>query len=723
MKKRIFLLFVLFYCIFVSAQETHTQWSFRTEPDAKTAKKGDIVTLLFTAKIDKHWHIFSQKETFSIPTTFTFKPNKNKTYELMGKVEEPKPIEEKDEILKSTLLYFVDKVTFKQKVKLLEDAADIKGEVEYQQCDEKQCVPAAITAFKFTLGDATKTSEVITPKDTAQKTNTIDTLTTVKKDTPNPPQQVNTTLPAQDSNGYDGNLLWFLLAAFGAGLTALLTPCVFPMIPMTVSFFTKSNLSKLGGLSLGQINKMRKQYENKEITLEALETAEQEYKVKEAKAKKHGRKDAIIYGISIVGIYVLLGAITSMVLKSSDALNAFSTSAVMNVIFFAVCVIFAISFFGAFEIVLPAKFTNFMDKKSEKSGLIGIFFMAFTLTLVSFSCTGPIVGTLLVKATQGDFFRPIMGMAAFSLAFALPFTLFAMFPQWLNKLPKSGGWLNVVKVCLGFLELALGLKFLSQADLPAHWGLLNRDVFLSLWIGIFTLMGMYLLGKIQLPHDDEVKKVPVGRFMFSMMCFCFVAYLIPGLWGAPLKPLSGILPPLHTQDFISSGNGGGHNAVINAGRLPQEQRKYGTLLHAPLGFDVYFDLDEALEVAKKENKPVIVDFTGHGCANCRRNEESVWTTPAVKEILNQKMVLVSLYVDDKTKLPEAEQKEGITTIGKKWITYETQVYKQSTQPLYVVLDHQKNTISGPLGGLTTVNEFSKFLQQGLDNFAKKPVGQ
>jgi len=381
------------------------------------------------------------------------------------------------------------------------------------------------------------------------------------------------------------------------------------------------------------------------------------------------------------------------------------------------CVIFAISFFGAFEITLPAKFTNFLDKKSEKSGLVGIFFMAFTLTVVSFSCTGPLVGTLLVEATQGSFLRPILGMAAFSAAFALPFTLFAMFPQWLNSLPKSGGWLNSVKVVLGFLELALGLKFLSQADLPAHWGLLNRDVFLSIWIGIFLLMGLYLLKYIQLPHDDDSKKVPVSRLMLAILTFSFVAYLVPGLWGAPLKPLSGILPPLHTQDFIAN-QGSGHNNTTTAssGRVNPELRKYGKILHAPTGFDMYFDLDEAIEVAKKEDKPVIIDFTGHGCANCRRNEENVWTNPEIKDILNNQMVLVSLYVDDKTKLPENEQKDGITSIGKKWSVYETTIYKQNTQPLYAIIDHNRKDLVAPTGGLTTVQEFSTFLKAGLNAY-------
>lgn len=716
---RYFLLFLLSLSVYtVYGQENHTRWSFSTQPDAKTAKKGDMVTLLFTAQMDKHWHIFSQKESFSVPTTFTFQ--KNNTFELVGNVEEPKPIEEKDETIKVTLLYFVDKVTFKQKVRLLQDKAIIKGEIEYQQCDEKQCIASVTQNFSFALGSEVNNTNKETKTDTiAQKTEKKDTISanTSKKDTVEaniiPVNTPEDTL--RKKQGKDAGLLYFMLMAFIAGLAALVTPCVFPMIPMTVSYFTKSGGA---GKALATLNKLKKQFEKGEIDEATLKAAEQDYQQKAKVAKKKGRKDAVIYGISIILIYVLLGLITAVLFKSSDALNAFSTSATVNVIFFLMCVIFAISFFGAFEITLPAKFTNFLDKKSEKSGLVGIFFMAFTLTVVSFSCTGPLVGTLLVEATQGSFLRPILGMAAFSAAFALPFTLFAMFPQWLNYLPKSGGWLNSVKVVLGFLELALGLKFLSQADLPAHWGLLNRDVFLSIWIGIFLLMGLYLLKYIQLPHDDDSKKIPVSRLILAILTFSFVAYLVPGLWGAPLKPLSGILPPLHTQDFIANQAENSHSTGITTptGRVAPELRKYGKILHAPTGFDVYFDLDEAIEVAKKEDKPVIIDFTGHGCANCRRNEENVWTNTEIKDILNNQMVLVSLYVDDKTKLPENERKDGITTIGKKWSVYETTVYKQNTQPLYAIIDHNRKDLVAPIGGLTTTQEFSAFLKAGLEQY-------
>jgi len=715
-RMRYFVVFALLFTSIAFGQENHTKWSFKTEPDAKNTKKGDVITLLFTAQMDKHWHIFSQKEGFSVPTTFTFQ--KNNTFELIGNVEEPKPIEEKDETIKATLLYFVDKVTFKQKVRLLQDKAVIKGEIEYQQCDEKQCIAPVTQNFTFTLGSG-EVKKNDTQKDTiAQKIEKQDTIAvnTTKKDTVQAsitPSQ-NTDDPMRKKQDKDVGLLYFMALAFVAGLAALVTPCVFPMIPMTVSYFTKSGGA---GKALATFNKMKKQFEKGEIDEVTLKAAEEEYKVKEKAGRKKGRKDAVIYGISIILIYVLLGVVTAVMFKSSDALNAFSTSATVNVIFFLMCVIFAISFFGAFEITLPAKFTNFLDKKSEKSGLVGIFFMAFTLTVVSFSCTGPLVGTLLVEATQGSFLRPILGMAAFSAAFALPFTLFAMFPQWLNSLPKSGGWLNSVKVVLGFLELALGLKFLSQADLPAHWGLLNRDVFLSIWIAIFLLMGLYLLKYIQLPHDDDSKKVPVSRLMLAIFTFSFVAYLVPGLWGAPLKPLSGILPPLHTQDFIANQGNSHNNATVTpSGRLAPELRKYGNILHAPTGFDMYFDLDEAIEVAKKEDKPVIIDFTGHGCANCRRNEENVWTNSEIKDILNNQMVLVSLYVDDKTKLPENEQKDGITTIGKKWSVYETTVYKQNTQPLYAIIDHNRKDLVAPTGGLTTVQEFSTFLKAGLNAY-------
>lgn len=713
---RFILIAILFYIPLVKAQENHTHWTFTTEPDPKTVKRGDVVTLLFTAQMDKHWHIFSQKETFSVPTTFTFQ--KNNTFELIGNVEEPKPIEEKDEVLKTTLLYFVDKVTFKQKVRLLQDKAIIKGEIEYQQCDEKQCIAPTTQSFTFILGTNPANTEHKALKiDTAaiSKSEKKDTLTTtaISKDTA---QAKITAVSVHNFNnpqkGKDVGLWYFMIVSFLAGLAALVTPCVFPMIPMTVSYFTKSGSA---GKALAALNKVKKQYEKGEVDEATLKAAVEEYKIKQKAAQKKGRKDAVIYGISIILIYVLLGVITAMIFKSSDALNAFSTSPTVNVIFFLLCVIFALSFFGAFEITLPARFANYLDRKSEKSGLIGIFFMAFTLTVVSFSCTGPLVGTLLVEATQGSFLRPIVGMAAFSAAFALPFTLFAMFPQWLNSLPKSGGWLNSVKVVLGFLELALGLKFLSQADLPSHWGLLNRDVFLSLWIGIFLLMGLYLLKYIQLPHDDDNKRISVGRLILAILTFSFVAYLIPGLWGAPLKPLSGILPPLPTQDFVMGQNTATSHTQTQS-RVPPEMRKYGKILHAPPGFDIYFDLDEALEVAKKEDKPVFIDFTGHGCANCRRNEENVWTHPEIRDILNNQVVAVSLYVDDKTKLPENERKPGITTLGKKWSVYEMEVYKQNTQPLYAMIDHNQKDLVPPYGGLTTVQEFSAFLKAGIAQY-------
>ncbi|WCT14102.1 protein-disulfide reductase DsbD family protein [Mucilaginibacter jinjuensis] len=471
-------------------------------------------------------------------------------------------------------------------------------------------------------------------------------------------------------------LLAIFLAGFLGGLAALLMPCIFPMLPLTVSYFTKK-----------------------------------------AHNKAQAIKAASLYGISIMVIYVVLGLIITIIF-GADALNSLSTNGVFNFFFFLLLVLFAASFLGAFEITLPSSWVNKMDEKSDKGGLAGIFFMAATLSLVSFSCTGPIIGTLLVQAaTTGALLGPAIGMLGFSFALAIPFALFAMFPSWLNALPKSGGWLNSVKVVLGFLELAFSLKFLSNVDLAYHWHWFDRELFLSLWIVIFTLMGLYLLGKLTFNHDSPVAHISVVRLFMAIIILSFSMYMIPGLWGAPLKSISAFLPPQSTQDFDLSTLGSGSVAVSN--NTDTTPHKYADLFDKPKGFNPYFDYDEGLAYAKKMHKPVVVDFTGHACVNCRKMEASVWTDKQVYQRINQDYVLIQLYVDDKTELPAAEQavtKEGrtIKTIGNKWSYLQTSRFQANSQPFYVLLDPNKETpLVSPQGADFDPVSYLSYLDSGL----------
>jgi thiol:disulfide interchange protein len=471
-------------------------------------------------------------------------------------------------------------------------------------------------------------------------------------------------------------LLAVFLAGFLGGLAALLMPCIFPMLPLTVSFFTKK-----------------------------------------AHNKTQAIKSASLYGISIIVIYVVLGLIITVIF-GADALNSLSTNGVFNFCFFLLLVLFAASFLGAFEITLPSSWVNKMDEKSDKGGLAGIFFMAATLSLVSFSCTGPIIGTLLVQAaTTGALLGPAVGMLGFSLALAIPFALFAMFPSWLNALPKSGGWLNSVKVVLGFLELAFSLKFLSNVDLAYHWHWFDRELFLSLWIVIFTLMGLYLLGKLTFSHDSPLKHISVVRLFMAIVVLSFSMYMVPGLWGAPLKSISAFLPPQSTQDFDLSTLGNGTAAVNNTDTSPH---KYSDLFDKPKGFNPYFDYDEGLAYAKKMHKPVMIDFTGHACVNCRKMEASVWTDKNVYQRINQDYVLIQLYVDDKTELPAAEQtvtKQGrqIKTIGNKWSYLQTSRFQANSQPFYVLLNPDTETpLVAPQGADFDPASYLKYLDGGLN---------
>ena len=496
-----------------------------------------------------------------------------------------------------------------------------------------------------------------------------------------------------------GELWAFMLLAFGSGLAALLTPCVFPMIPLTVSFFGEKNNST-------------------------------------NKKKTSGVRKALLYGFFIILIYVIAGTLVARI-NGPEFANWLSTHWVPNVFFFIIFLVFAMSFLGMFELTLPNAFINKVDGLStKKSGGLGVFFMAFTLVLVSFSCTGPIVGSVLVLSAGGAVIKPIAGMFAFSLALALPFTLFAAFPKWLEKLPKSGGWLQEVKVILGFLELALALKFLSIADQVYHWGILDREIYLALWIVIFSLLGFYILGKLRLPHHAEKKEISVPKLLMATLVFSFVVYLIPGMFGAPLKALSGYLPPLTTQEFTlntSLREETSKQSVISTDVTPSAvegshdcpQPKYADMLHLPHGIKGYFDLEQAKQCAAAQNKPIFIDFTGHGCVNCREMEARVWSDPRVLEILKKEYVVVALYVDEKTKLPEEDwyvsKYDGKTkkTIGKQNADYQIRKFTTNSQPLYVLIDHKEEVLTTPKSYDLEIDNFITFLKSGIKKFKEK----
>ncbi|MBE7178943.1 MAG: thioredoxin family protein, partial [Mucilaginibacter polytrichastri] len=478
-----------------------------------------------------------------------------------------------------------------------------------------------------------------------------------------------------------GSLLTIFIEGFLGGFAALIMPCIFPMLPLTVSFFTKKAKSKGAGIS-----------------------------------------KAVIYGLSIIVIYTVFGLIITAIF-GADALNDLSTNGVFNFLFFLLLVVFAASFLGAFEITLPASWVNKMDSQSDRGGFAGLFFMAATLALVSFSCTGPIIGTLLVQAaTSGALLGPAIGMFGFSLALAIPFALFAMFPSWLSSLPKSGGWLNSVKVVLGFLELALAFKFLSNVDLAYHWEWFDREIFLVLWIVIFGMMGLYLLGKLRFSHDSEVSYISVPRLFLAIIVLAFTMYMIPGLWGAPLKSISAFLPPRATQDFDLSATATASATATNSDSQP---RKYTELFHAPKGFNPYFDYEQGREYARQNHKPVMIDFTGHACVNCREMEENVWPDADVKRTINEDFVLIQLYVDDKTDLAAAEQittPEGkkLTTIGKKWSWFQASKFKANSQPFYVLMDPEtEEMLVPPSGSDDDPKSYLAFLQRGLAAYKGK----
>lgn len=648
---------------------TPVKWSFSYEPINNTDGY-----LVLSANIDKGWHMYSQYigDEGPVPTSFRFTPSKE--YELKGKVKEvSKAITQFDDAFGVELTYFEKKAVFKQQIKLKSILAfNVKGDLEFMVCDDKQCLPPETIEFAIDV-KAKPIIESIEGSAVLKKDSIVKDTVLVQKEELKPAYN---TIPEES----DYSLWGIFIAGFLGGFLALLTPCVFPMIPLTVSFFTKHKGSKA-----------------------------------------HGIYQALLYGASIIVLYVALGMVVTL-LFGADALNELASNAFFNLLFFVLLVVFGVSFLGAFEITLPSSWVNKMDSKSDKGGWIGIFFMAFTLALVSFSCTGPIIGTLLVQAAVGgEKIGPIIGMTGFSVALALPFTLFALFPSWMKSLPKSGGWLNSVKVVLGFLELALALKFLSNVDLAYHWGILDREVFLVLWIIIFSLLGLYLLGKLKFSHDSDLPYVSIPRLFLAIASLSFALYMVPGLWGAPLKAISAFSPPQATQDFDLSRNLSSHASPIEL----TPGKKYADILHCPHGLNCFFDFDEGMAYAKKVGKPVFIDFTGHSCVNCRKMEASVWSDPQVLKRLNEDYVLISLYVDDKTELPENEKYTSkfsgkkIKTLGNKWSDLEATNYGINSQPYYVLLDHEGNKLTAPQAFNLDINNYIRFLDEGKKAFTQK----
>ncbi|MEN2402523.1 cytochrome c biogenesis protein CcdA [Flavobacterium sp. MC2016-06] len=669
--KNITIAFLLLCSTFMSGQMYNpVKWKTSVE---KISEKEYL--LKAQAEIQSGWHLYGQfiEEGGPSRTAFTFK-NPNKSFELIGKTTEEKGHEVQDKIFNMEIKYFEDKALFTQKIKFTSDnIANIEAEVEFMVCDDSNCLPPSSEELKFKIPNAPKTAAA--EKVNADTTDAIaENETAAKEEIVQ--KEVKTTVSNPAKKTESRGLISIFIIAFLSGFAALLTPCVFPMIPMTVSFFTKQSKTKVAGI-----------------------------------------RNAFIYGLSIIIIYFLLGSIVTAVF-GADSLNALSTNVWFNLIFFILLVVFACSFLGAFEIMLPNALANKVDSQADRGGLIGIFFMALALAIVSFSCTGPIVGTLLVEAASKGGIAPIVGMLGFSFAIALPFSLFAAFPGWLNALPKSGGWLNTVKVVLGFLELALAFKFLSNADLvlQLHW--LEREVFITIWIAVFGVLALYLFGKITLPHDSPLNYISVGRLTFGILVLSFTIYLIPGLWGAPLKLISGFPPPMHYSESPNGIGGSGNTETAGKEALP-EGAEYGAQ-----NIITFHDYDKGMAFAKKAGKPVLLDFTGYACVNCRKMEELVWSDPKVLGVLKNDLVLISLYVDDKKELAENEQYvsettgKKIKTIGNKWSDLQIKTYKANAQPFYVLVDHNSANLAEPSAYNPDIENYYNWLNSGIKNFKK-----
>lgn len=723
MKRLITLLLCTISCGLALAQPANpVKWSTRIEKQNDT-----LYNLVLDARIDRSWHIydFGPYDCGINPTVISVTPSEG--FALVGEVTSSKPATKTyDKNFDANIGYWEGSVRFVQAVRPYNNV-DIDVTVEWMACNEGSCTPPDDKLFKFSITDYVATERTTpvgpakvrnissrvkkaaasepTEQPAAEQPKTAEAPKAEPKSVPMtkliPAQpvapatedettetEIPTTEPAPqaeikaEEQSAGGSMWALIIEAVLWGFAALLTPCVFPMVPMTVSFFIKGD-------------------EN----------------------KRRGRFKALMYGAFIVLLYTLPIAVIILATRviggeavTADIFNWLATHWLPNVVFFVVFMVFAASFFGAFEITMPSSLVNKADRGSERGGLGGLFFMALTLVLVSFSCTGPIVGTVIVKSTSGEFWEPIVTMLAFSLAFALPFTLLALFPSMLKTLPKSGGWLNSVKVVLGFVEVALGLKFLSVADQTYHWGLLDREVYLAIWIVVFSLMGLYLLGKIRFAHDSEVKHISVLRLALAIGVFSFVVYMIPGMWGAPLKALSGYLPPISTQDFVMG--------ATTAPATPAQNKteiKYSDVLHLPHGLEGYFDLEQGLEAARREGKPVFLDFTGHGCVNCREMEARVWSDAEVLRRLREDYIIIALYSDDKLALPQSEwlTTEGgktLKSIGKKNSYIVNSRYGISSQPAYLLLDANGRQLVPTKGYDLNIQNYIDFLQSGVDAY-------
>ena len=676
MKKLLFPFVLLLFAVAMQAQ-IQDPVKFNSELKILAADEAEVV---FTAAIDKGWHVYSTDLGDGGPISATFNVEKIFGAEVVGKLKPVgKEISTFDKLFEMKVRYFENTAQFVQKLKLTGGAYQLEGYLEYGACNDENCLPPTQVPFQFSgkvegaaKEAAAATAEMKAETQSAEQETAADTVSVAAIGGADGPTEINVTDKVdlwkpvinelqslgETTSQEDMSWIYIFITGFAGGLLALFTPCVWPIIPMTVSFF-----------------------------------------LKRSKDKKKGIRDAWTYGASIVVIYVTLGLAITLIFGAS-ALNALSTNAVFNILFCLMLVVFAASFFGAFEITLPSKWSTAVDSKAEAtSGLLSIFLMAFTLSLVSFSCTGPIIGFLLVQvSTTGSVVAPAIGMLGFAIALALPFTLFALFPSWLKSMPKSGGWMNIIKVTLGFLELAFALKFLSVADLAYGWRILDRETFLALCIVLFALLGFYLLGKIKFPHDDDDTKVSVPRFFMALASLAFAVYMVPGLWGAPLKAVSAFAPPMQTQDF----------------------NLYNNEVHAR--FD---DYDLGMEYARQHGKPVMLDFTGYGCVNCRKMELAVWTNPKVSDIINNDYVLITLYVDNKTPLPspvkivENGTERTLRTVGDKWSYLQRVKFGANAQPFYVLIDNEGKPLNKSYSYDEDIPKYIEFLQTGLENYKKE----
>ncbi len=683
MKRLVFLLLCLATTLGINAQQLDpAKRTFSVKETSPTEAE-----LIMTVKLDNGWHMYSQHTDANgpLPTVFEFSPSSD--YQLVGKVSEPKPHEEMDAMFGCIVKSFSGTVVFRQKIKRLSQKDfTVKGILSYQLCNDGSCIAPEDHDMVFKVKGATEeaaptvTEETVSSEE-AENQESLEPTESLEK--PATPETAETSESSEESHQ---SLLMIFLIALGGGILTMFTPCVFPMIPMTVNFFMRG-----------------------------------------AENKRKGRRQAWFFGFSIVFLFAVLGAILALIL-GPESLYVMGTHWIPNLIFFVIFFIFALSFFGLFEIKMPEKWVNSSDEQADKGGLLAPFFIALTTVLVSFSCTGPILGAALVGLTTSstDRWVSLVTMLGFGIGFAAPFTLLAMFPQFLKNM-KSGGWLNTVKVVFAFLELAFGLKFLQQADLYCGWGLLDREVYLALWIVIFALLGFYLLGKLRFKGDDPIEHLGTGRLMLAILDLAFVVYMIPGLWGAPLKGISGFMPPMETQDFNIEKivyENAGSGPVASVGKLPSD-RKYTDQLHAPLGYETFFDLDEAKAYARQIGKPIFVDFTGKTCANCREMEHYVWPDTEVKRILNEDYVMVSLYCDANTiELPESEwvtndKGRVIKSLGQKNLNYQKTVFNMNAQPYYVVIDADGNVLTKENYKYDRdVQKFVNWLNEGKQNFKK-----